>query len=51
VIAYPVEEFTIAGNLREMLQHIVAIGDDIDRRGSRYMGSVLLEKMMVAGEA
>ncbi|SCK26955.1 metalloprotease PmbA [Vogesella sp. LIG4] len=51
VIAYPVEEFTIAGNLREMLQHITAIGDDIDRRGSRYMGSVLLERMMVAGEA
>ncbi|MFC3532177.1 metalloprotease PmbA [Vogesella facilis] len=51
VVAYAVEEFTIAGNLREMLLHIDAIGDDIDRRGSRHMGSVLLEKMMVAGEA
>lgn len=51
VIAYPVEELTIAGNLREMLLQIDAVGDDIDRRGSRYMGSVLLSSMMVAGEA
>jgi len=51
VIAYPVEELTIAGNLRDMLQGIDAIGDDIDYRGSRHMGSVLLGNMMVAGEA
>ncbi|MDC7718317.1 metalloprotease PmbA [Vogesella sp. DC21W] len=51
VIAYPVEELTIAGNLRDMLQGIDAIGDDIDYRGSRHMGSVLLGSMMVAGEA
>ncbi|MNR31853.1 peptidase PmbA [compost metagenome] len=51
VIAYPVEELTIAGNLRDMLKQIDAIGDDIDRRGSRHMGSVLLSSMMVAGEA
>ena len=51
VIAYPVEEFTIAGNLRQMLMGIDAIGDDIDRRGSRHMGSVLLSPMMVAGES
>lgn len=50
VIAYPVEELTIAGNLRDMLQQIDAVGDDIDRRGSRHIGSVLLSSMMVAGE-
>ena len=51
VIAYPVEELTIAGNLRDMLQGIDAIGDDVDTRGSRHIGSVLLSPLMVAGEA
>lgn len=50
VIAYPVEEITIAGNLKDMLLNIDAIGDDLDKRGSRHMGSVLLASMMVAGE-
>lgn len=49
-IQYPVEEITIAGNLRDMFANLVAIGNDIDRRGSIYTGSILLEKMMVAGE-
>ncbi|MEO8134794.1 MAG: metalloprotease PmbA [Betaproteobacteria bacterium] len=48
-IAYPVEEITIAGNLREMYRSIVAIGNDVDRRGSKQTGSILLEKMTVAG--
>ncbi len=48
-IAYPVEEITIAGNLRAMFQGIVAIGNDIDRRGSRHTGSILIDRMTVAG--
>jgi len=49
VIAYPVEEITIAGNLRRMFRDIVALGNDIDRRGSRYIGSVLVSQMTIAG--
>jgi PmbA protein len=49
-IAYPVEEITIAGNLRDMYRDIVAIGSDVDRRGSRHVGSILLGRMMVAGK-
>jgi PmbA protein len=49
VIAYPVEEITIAGNLRQMFRDIVALGNDIDRRGSRYIGSVLVSQMTIAG--
>jgi PmbA protein len=49
VIAYPVEEITIAGNLRRMFHDIVALGNDIDRRGSRFIGSVLVAQMTIAG--
>jgi PmbA protein len=49
VIAYPVEEITIAGNLRQMFRDIVALGNDIDRRGSRYIGSLLVSQMTIAG--
>jgi PmbA protein len=48
-IAYPVEEITIAGNLREMLRGIVAIGNDIEVRSSKRVGSILVERMTVAG--
>src|SRR3989442_658724 len=48
-IAYPVEEITIAGNLGRMYRDIVAIGNDVDRRGSRHCGSVLISAMTVAG--
>jgi PmbA protein len=48
-IAYPVEEITIAGNLRDMFRRIVAIGNDVDTRGSRHVGSMLIERMTVAG--
>jgi len=48
-VAYPVEEITIAGNLRDMYRDIVAIGRDVDRRGSRHVGSVLIGRMTVAG--
>lgn len=48
-IAHPVEEITIAGNLREMFRDIVAVGRDVDRRGTRHVGSVLVGRMTVAG--
>ena len=48
-IAYPVEEITIAGNLAAMFRDIVAIGSDVDRRGSRHVGSMLIGRMTVAG--
>ncbi|PPD47219.1 MAG: metalloprotease PmbA [Methylobacter sp.] len=50
VIQYPVEEITIAGNLKDMFKQIVAIGNDVDYRGNIRTGSILLEKMSVAGE-
>lgn len=49
-IAYPVEEITIAGNLKDMFKGIVAIGTDVETRGSRRVGSILIERMTVAGE-
>ena len=49
-IAYPVHEITIAGNLREMLLDIVAVGSDAYTSGSRTIGSVLIEKMKIAGD-
>jgi PmbA protein len=48
-IAYPVEEITIAGNLARMYRDIVAVGNDVDRRGSRQCGSILIGSMTVAG--
>ena len=48
-IVHPVEEVTIAGNLREMFQAIVAVGADVYTYGSKSVGSVLLERMKVAG--
>ncbi len=49
-IAYPVHEITIAGNLREMFAGIAAVGADAYTMGSRTIGSVLLERMKVAGD-
>jgi PmbA protein len=48
-IQYPVEEITIAGNLKEMYRGIVAIGNDVLAQGSRQCGSVMIERMSVAG--
>ncbi|HVK32675.1 MAG TPA: metalloprotease PmbA [Burkholderiaceae bacterium] len=48
-IAHPVDEVTIAGNLRDMLKGIVAVGADAYTSGSRTTGSVLIERMKVAG--
>ena len=49
-IQYPVEEITIAGNLKDMFANIVAVGNDRDDRISTRTGSVLVEKMMISGE-
>ncbi|MEE9352625.1 MAG: metallopeptidase TldD-related protein, partial [Thiotrichaceae bacterium] len=46
----PVDEITIAGNLKDMYQHIVAIGNDIDYQGNTRTGSILIEEMTVAGK-
>jgi PmbA protein len=48
-IVHPVEEVTIAGNLRDMFASIVAIGADTLVRGSKQTGSILIERMTVAG--
>jgi PmbA protein len=49
-IAHPVHEITIAGNLRQMYQDIVALGTDVDVRGTIRTGSVLISNMTIAGE-
>jgi PmbA protein len=49
-IGYPVQEITIAGNLRDMFTAIVAIGNDIVVRGSRQCGSILIDGMTIAGD-
>ena len=50
VIQYPVEEITIAGNLKTMFKNIVAIGNDVDTRGNTRTGSILVEQMSIAGQ-
>ena len=50
VIAYPVEEITIAGNLKQMFLALVAAGNDVSHRGSRQCGSILVERMTIAGD-
>ncbi|RLA18498.1 MAG: metalloprotease PmbA, partial [Gammaproteobacteria bacterium] len=49
-IQYPVQEITIAGNLKDMFQQILAVGNDIDYRGNIRTGSILIEEMAIAGE-
>ncbi len=49
-IQYPVAEITIAGNLRDMLKGVAAVGDDMDARGGTRVGSILLQEMTIAGE-
>jgi PmbA protein len=49
-IVYPVEEITVAGNLRAMFRGIAAVGSDVETRGSRRVGSILIDNMTVAGE-
>ena len=47
-VVYPVEEITIAGNMRDMLLNISAIGNDTYKNGSQYVGSVLIDEMTIA---
>ena len=49
-IQYPVEEITIAGNLKDMFRGLVAAGSDVDTRGNLRAGSILIDRMTVAGE-
>ncbi|WP_333608872.1 metalloprotease PmbA [Arsukibacterium sp.] len=49
-IQFPVAEVTIAGNLADMLLNIVAIGNDVDKRGGVLTGSVLIGQMQLAGD-
>ena len=49
VIQYPVEEITIAGNMKDMFRQIVAVGNDVLIRGNKSTGSILIENMVVAG--
>jgi PmbA protein len=48
-IVHPVEEVTIAGNLRDMFRNVTTAGSDVDTRGNIHCGHVLLSTMMVAG--
>lgn len=48
-IAYPVDEITVAGNLRDIFMGITEIGNDVDLRGNIRTGSVLIDHMMIAG--
>jgi PmbA protein len=49
-VQFPVEEITIAGNLLDMYQGLIAIGNDCDFPGSTTTGSWLIERMTIAGE-
>jgi PmbA protein len=48
-IQYPVEEITVAGNLKDMFRGIAAVGSDVDLRSSTRTGSILIESMTIAG--
>ncbi len=49
-IQYPVHEITIAGNLNDLFRGVAAVGGDVDARGGIRCGSLLLERMTIAGE-
>jgi PmbA protein len=49
-IQYPVEEITIAGNMRDMMMGLLEVGSDVETRSSVQTGSWLIERMMIAGE-
>ena len=48
-ISHPVHEVTIAGNLRDLYQRIIAVGRDQDTRGGIRCGSILVDEMTIAG--
>ena len=49
-ISHPVEEVTVAGNLRDIFRNIVLVGKDIDVRRSTRCGSILVDGLTIAGE-
>ena len=49
-IQFPVEEITIAGNLRDMFKGVVAVGADVLVRSGRASGSILIDNLTIAGE-
>jgi PmbA protein len=49
-VQFPVEEVTIAGNLLDMYKGIVAVGRDVLVRGSKHTGSILVDRMTIAGD-
>ncbi len=49
-IRHPVEEITVAGNLRDLFMGLAAVGNDVDRRGNVRSGSLLIERMTIAGQ-
>ena len=49
-IAYPVEEVTVAGNLKDIFRNIVSVGNDVDERRSTRCGSILVDGLTIAGE-
>ena len=49
-IQFPVEEVTIAGNLKDMFQSIAAIGSDVDPKRNIRCGSILIEGLTIAGQ-
>jgi PmbA protein len=48
IIVHPVEEITIAGNMKDMLQQIIGIGTDVIPNSAKLTGSILIERMTVA---
>ena len=51
VIQYPVEEITIAANLKDLYRGMIAVGTDRQVRGGKRTGSVLVERMTIAGQS
>ena len=49
-LTYPVEEITVAGNLKDMLNNISEIGNDLVFRGSLASPTLRIDGMMIAGE-
>jgi PmbA protein len=49
-IAYPVEEVTVAGNLKDIFRNIASVGNDVDTRRSTRCGSILVDGLTIAGE-
>ena len=49
-VAYPVEEVTVAGNLKDIFRNIVSVGNDVDERRSTRCGSILVDGLTIAGE-